>query len=188
VAEREPGGSRDKVLRSLPVRLARWTSGVVGFVATLLGVVFVLFPAIKPEEPPPTKGAKLSNLRHTELSYGQYLDRLGWDRAPYDAPALRRRGILVEFDFAIEGYKDKALPLRWQLIDARRGGQLAKSRDNEIIPEAPKDGGTFPVWVPLRHRRPQRVYVQLQLYGDTGEAPIARKETPPFRAPKERGT
>jgi hypothetical protein len=176
-------GSADKVLRSLPVRIARWTSAVVGFVATTLGVVFVLFPALKPDEPAPAKGAALSNPSPELLTWGQYLDRQDLDRAPYDAKALRRRGIFVEFDYTIEGYKDQALPLRWQLIDARGGDQLGKSRDTLITPEAPKDGGSLAVWVPLPARRVARLYVQLQLYERTGKVSIGRVRTARFGAP-----
>jgi hypothetical protein len=172
----------DAVLRALPVRVARWTSAVVGFVATLLGVVFVLFPAIKPEGPPATKRASLSNPAVASLSWAQYLDRMDLDRAPYDASALRRRGVFVEFDYSIDGYRNKALPLRWQLIDARRGEQLRHSRDTLIVPEARTDAGTWSVWVPLPRRRVTRAYVELQLYEDSGQVPIGRVRTAPFAA------
>ncbi len=183
----EGGGSREKIVRSLPVRIARWTSGAVGFVATLLGVVFVLFPVLKPEGPAPTKSATLSNPTRETLSWGQYLDRKDLSRAAYDASALARRGTFVEFDYAIVGYKDKALPLRWQLIDARAGDQLRKSRDTLIVPEASTDKGTWDVWAPAPARPTARVFVQLQLYEDTGEVPIGRLRTAVFRAPRPGG-
>jgi hypothetical protein len=170
-------------MRSLPVRVGRWVSALVGFVATLLGVVFVLFPALKPDEPAPTKGAKLSNPTREALSWGQYLDRNDLRRAPYDASALRRRGISVEFDYVIEGYKDKFLPLRWQLIDARDGEQLGNARDTLFESKAQTDKGTWDVWVPLTRHRAQRVYVQLQLYEDRGDVPISRLRTPSLRIP-----
>jgi len=176
----EAGGSHERILRSLPVRIGRWTSALVGFVAALLGVVFVLFPALKPEGPAPTKSATLSNPVREMLSWGQYLDRKDLDRGPYDDAALRRRGIFVEFDYAIEGYKEKALPLRWQLIDARGGDQLGKSRDTQIVPEASTDKASWDVWVPLPQRRVQRVFVQLQLYEQRGNVPIGRLRTPAF--------
>ena len=99
----------DRILRSLPVRIARWTSAAVGFVATLLGVVFLLVPGLKPDEPPRDKGAALTNATVEWLTYGQYLDRVDTPPAGLDATALARTGILVEFDFAIDGYKDKPL-------------------------------------------------------------------------------
>jgi len=169
----------EKVLRSLPVRIARWVSGVVGFVATLLGVVFVLFPGAKPEGPEATTRATLSKPTPEILSYGQYLDRVDQRRGSYDARALRRRGIFVEFDWSVEGYRGKVLPLRWQLIDAR-GEQLAKSRDISLIPEAKHDAATWNVWVPLPHRRRRGMAVQLQIYEESGRVPIARARTQPL--------
>jgi hypothetical protein len=172
----------EAVMRSLPVRIARWVSAVVGFVATLLGVIFVLFPAIKPQGPPPTKHASLTNPTPEQLSWAQYLDRMELDRKPYDASALRRRGIVVGFDYAVDGYRNKRLPLRSQLIDARRGDQLRHSRDTLLVPEASTDGGAWSVWVPLPRRTVPRAYVELQLFEDSGRVPIARVRTRQFRA------
>ena len=171
----------ETIVRSLPARVARWTAAAVGFVATLLGLVFVLFPALKPDEPAVKQGAMLSNATVEQLSFGQYLDREDLDRAPYDASALGRRGIFVEFDFVIDGFKNKQLPLRWQLVDISDGEQLGKSRDTLIEPEAATDQGSVPVWVPLPRRRVRRAYVQLQLYEKADELPIGRLRTPPFR-------
>lgn len=181
VAAPQPGGAPDKVLRSLPVRIARWASGVVGFTATVLGLVFVLFPALKPEPPPPVKGATLTNATPEQLTWGQYLDRDDVDRAPYDAAALRRRGIYVEFDYTIEGYKDKPLPLRWQLIDAQSGEQLGNARDTHITALANSDRGTQPVWVQLPQRPARLVYVQLQFFEPKGVVSIGRVRTPSLR-------
>ena len=176
----------DAVLRSLPVRVARWVSATVGFVATLLGVVFVLFPAIKPQGPPPTRRATLTNPATERLTWAQYLDRLDLDRSPYDASALRRRGIFVEFDYAIDGYRDKPLPLRWELVDVRSGAQLRHSRDTLIVPEAATDAGTWSVWVPLPRRRVRRAYVQLQLFKPSGDIPIGRLRTQPVAVARAR--
>lgn len=176
-ATTEHDGGQGKTLRSLPVRIARWTSAIVGFVATLLGVIFVLFPGVKPDEPPITTRAALSKPTTEVLTYGQYLDRINLRRGSYDAEALRRRGIFVEFDWSVEGYKDKALPLRWQLIDARRGEQLGRSRDVTITPEAPRDAATWSVWAPLPRGRVRQMAVQVQLYDETGRWPIARART-----------
>lgn len=164
----------DKVLRSLPVRVARWTSAIVGFVATLLGVVFVLFPGAKPDGPPVTMRAALSQPTAEVLTYGQYLDRVDLRRSPYDASALRRRGVFIELDWSAEGYKDKALPLRWQLIDARRGEQLGRSRDISVTPEAPHDAATGRLWAPLPRGRTRDLAVQVELYDETGRWPIAQ--------------
>jgi hypothetical protein len=181
LAEKAPRS--EKALRSLPIRVAQWTSAGVAFLATLLGVVFVLFPALKPTGPPTTKAATLSDAVQEQLNWGQYLDRTaGLSRASYDASALQRRGIYVSFHFSIDGYDGKQLPLRYQLLDAQTGDQLGQSSGTLIVPTARSDSGVWPVWVPLPPGPPKLVYVQLQLYDDTGIVPLDSLRTPAIRA------
>jgi hypothetical protein len=171
----------EEKLRSLPVRIARWTAAVVGFAATLTGLIFALWPALKPEGPPAVRSAKLSNLAvDRNITFGQYLDRIEQSRRPYGRAELAERGVLVQFDFAIQGYKGKRLPLRWQLIDARSGEQLDQSRDLLITPLASSDSGSWPVWVKTPRGRSRRLYVQLQLYNDRGSVPLSRLRTETF--------
>ena len=100
---------------------------------------------------------------------------------PQGAPArlLRSRGtgrlgVLVSFDFRIQGYRGDRLPLRWQLLDTGTGDQVAQSRDVTIVPEADDDQGTWDVWVPVPRDAGRRFSVQVQLYNDQGDVPIAR--------------
>jgi len=169
--------------RSLALRIARGAAGAVGFVATLLGVIFVLWPSLKPEGPPPAKSATLTNATvDRNLTFGQYLDRIEQSRSSYQPADLRKRGAIVQFDYRIEGYKGKRLPLRWQLVDSRSGDQLAHSRDMRLIAEAGTDRGNWPQWIPIpAGRRPRRVFVQLQLYEPSGRFPLSRLRTPVFR-------
>jgi hypothetical protein len=169
------------------MRVARWATAALGFVATLLGVVFLLWPSVKPKGPPPVRAAALSNpTLDRDISFGQYLDRKALSRAPYRPAELRRAGALVSFDFRIEGYDGKRLPLRWQLVDDGTGDQVAQSRDVAISPEASTDQGTWDVWVPIPAGRGRRFYVQLQLYDDRGAVPIGRLRTPTFASPRVR--
>jgi len=177
----EPGDSRERSLRSLPLRIARATSAVVGFVATLLSVIFVLVPASLPEGPPEDKGADLSRATAQWLSFGQYLDRTDTGAAGHDASALRRRGLLVEFDFAIDGYKKEPLRLRYGLVDAAGGEQLDKSSDTEFEPQTTRERGSFPLWIPRPARRAKRVYVQVQLFARDADTAIGRVRTPVLR-------
>lgn len=168
-------------LRALP-RVARAIAGTVGFAATVVGLAFVLWPSLKPDEPPVDKGAKLSNAQvETGLTFGGYLDRIEQSRRPYGAAELARRGAYVEFDFSVRGYKDKALPLRWQLLDADSGAQLRHSRDLRVKPQVNTDSGSWNVWIPMP-TKPRHMYVQIQLYNDAGTVPIGRVRTTEFGA------
>ena len=91
----------------------------------------------------------------------------------YDDAALRRRSGFVEFDLRLEGYKEKALPLRWQLIDARAGDQLGESRDPQIVPEASTDKASWDLLDPIAPTaRAARLCVPAQLYEQRGNVPM----------------
>jgi len=174
---------REKPPRRLPgARLI----GAVAAVVLLAAAVLVLGPLLKPQDAPATKAARLSNLTlDRDISFGQYLDRKELSRKPYEPAVLARRGAYVAFDFRVEGYRGKRLPLRWQLIDARTGDQLDQSRDIAITPAATTDQGSWDVWVPLP-RGHKRFYVQVQLYDNAGLVPIGRLRTERFPAPEVR--
>lgn len=178
----------DTLARRLRVLLGekprRWRPGGriigIGLAIAVVGGLFALWPSIKPRDAPATKAARLSNLTlDRDITFGQYLDRKELPRAPYQPPQLARRGAYVAFDFRIEGYRDKRLPLRWQLVDARTGDQVDQSRDVAIIPSANTDQGSWDVWVPLP-RGHRRFYVQVQLYDNAGLVPIGRLRTERF--------
>jgi hypothetical protein len=179
IRSRRTAGVLGGRVRSLP-RVARAVAAIVGFVATVLGMVFVLWPSLKPDAPPTDRGAKLSDAQvEPGLTFGQYLDRIEQSRRPYGPADLGRRGAFVEFDFSVRGYKDKSLPLRWQLVEARSGVQLDQSRDLRVKPQVSTDAGSWNVWVPLP-RRAHRMYVQIQLYNPAGTVPIGRVRTTEF--------
>lgn len=162
----------------------RWLTGSVTFAATTLGIVFLLWPSLKPEGAPPTKGAELSNTRlDRSITFAQYLSRKSLSTTPYRPADLRRVGAFVTFDFTVEGYKGVRLPLRWELIDARSGDQLAQSRDLAIEAEAQTDQGSWDVWVATPRARRRRLYVQIELYEHRGAVPIARLRTADFPSP-----
>lgn len=159
----------------------RSIAAAVAFVGTLLGVVFVLWPSLKPESPSQTESVTLEKpTLDRKVTFGQYLDRIELSRAPYERDKLARRGVLVEFDFVITGYRDKELPVRWQLIDAESGDQLDQSRDVALIPEVTNQQGTWHVWVPTPRGRSRRLFVQIQLYDRPGGVPLGRLRTRSF--------
>jgi hypothetical protein len=167
--------------RVLAVRVARLVSSGIGLAATIIGVVFVLWPSLKPEGPPTARSATLSNVTlDRSVGFGQYLDRIKLSRAPYTPAVLSRRGAYVEFDFAIEGYKGRRLPLRWQLVDAQTAEQLAQSEDLGIKAQVTADRGTWFAWVPIPHGRKRRFFVQIQLYKHDGRVPLSRVRTARF--------
>jgi hypothetical protein len=157
-----------------------------GLAIAVIGIVAMLLPSLSPQNQPATRAARLSNpTLDSNVTFGQYLDRKGMSRKPYTAtPALlARRGAYLRFDFRVQGFKGKNLPLRWQLIDADTGDQLDHSNAVSIRPDADTDQASWDFWVPFR-RGHRRMYVELQLYGPDGRVPIGRLRTDQYRAPK----
>jgi hypothetical protein len=153
---------------------------VVTFAATMTGLIFGLWPTLRPVEPPATKGAALTNVTVDRVSFGQYLDRGAYSRSPFRRAQLQRRGALVGFDFNIKGYLHKHLPLRWQLLDARTGDQVAQSPDLFTTPRADEDQNSLLIWVPVPRARGRRFFVEIQLLDDRGAYPLGRIRTHRF--------
>jgi hypothetical protein len=162
-------------------RVGKGATGIVAFVASLLSVVFVLWPALKPDEPAPARSARLSNVTlEPNLSFGQYLDRIDQSRKPFPRSELEQRVAFAQFDFTIEGYKDKRLPLRWQLFDVRTGDRLAQARDVYITAVANRDSGTWQIYAPLPRGGRRRLQFEIQLYDDRNAVPLSRVRTQQF--------
>ena len=158
--------------------------GRIASSAALLVLGAFLLLALKPllDGSAPVKAAELRNATlDRDISFGQYLDRKHMSRESYTAPLLARQGALVTFDFRIEGYKDKRLPLRWQLFDAQTGDQTKQGSDVSIIPTADIDQASWDFWVPVPRGDDRRYFVQLQLYDDREAVPIGWLRTATFR-------
>lgn len=155
--------------RSLPLRIAKGAAAVVAFIGSVLGIIFVLWPSTKPEPPSPTRHVTLSALTlERPVTFGAYMRRIHQDPGGLEDAVLEERGALASFDFVIEGYKKRALPISWQLIRASDGDVIDENRDNSLKPEVTKDSGNWPVWVPLPRGKRQRVFIEVMLYEPRG--------------------
>jgi hypothetical protein len=167
--------------RPLALRLAKAIAALVAFVGSVLGIIFVLWPSLKPEAPSPTRRVALSGLtleRH--VTFGAYLRRT--HRAPggLEDAVLNERGALASFDFVVEGYKNRRLPVAWQLIEASSGDVLKENRDTWITPEVTTDSGNWPVWVRLPGGQRRRVFIQVMLYEPRGVIALKTLRTHTF--------
>jgi hypothetical protein len=167
-------------VRVRPLQIAKAVGAAVTFAATATGLIFGLWPALKPVEPPATKGATLTAVTLDRATRGQYLDRSFLGRSGYGPAQLERPGELISFDFKIKGYLDKRLPLRWQLVDARTGDQVAESRDLFIIPVANDDQNSWSIWVPLPRGRSRRFFVEIELLDERAAVPLGRVRSDRF--------
>jgi hypothetical protein len=172
-----PAASR----RPLALRLAKAMAALVGFVGSLLAIIFLLWPSLKPEAPSPTRHVALSGLKlERPVTFGAYLKRIRQPPGGLEDAVLNERGALVSFDFVIEGYKNRPLPLTWQLIDARDGTVVDENPDIRLEPEVTKDSGTWRTWVPLSKRKRRRVFVLIELFQPRGVIALKTLRTRTF--------
>jgi hypothetical protein len=178
VSERQAGALRTWRLGSAQV--AKAVGATVTFAVTMTGVIFGLWPTLKPQEHPATRGATLTNRTVDHISFGQYLDRIALSRSPYPPAQLKRPGALVSFDFNIKGYRNKALPLQWRLVDARTGDQVQRLRDLIVTPAASEDQNSWSIWIRVPRGRSRRFFVEVELLDDQTH-PLTRIRTDRFR-------
>jgi hypothetical protein len=148
--------------------------GFVAFIpafATLLGIVWVLAPDLKPDEPPPPPsilGATVSNVALEERVQ------------PPDAPAY----FVVSYDVEFVGYQGEESPLAWAGFDARTlqrvGLEAPQDWGNPVAAEAeaPNDR----VSVQLRLKVPpqaQCIFVRVYAFDEDGTR-LDYGDTPPF--------
>ena len=101
------------------LRFARSGWAAIPILATLIGIGVTLRHELTTTSPPARRAA-LSNLTlDRNVSFGQYLDRIELPRRPYTDAQLGRKGVYLEFDISVTGYRGKRLPLRWLVLDMR---------------------------------------------------------------------
>lgn len=183
-ADSEAGVGRSWRLRA--VRIAKavgaavpvWLQLVVAFV----GLLFVLVPALKPDDPPATKGASVTIASLDRVSFGQYLDRIPLSRSVYRRAKLERPGELIGVNIRVNGYRGKRLPLASRTVDARTGDEVQRSRDLYYTPYASDDRNSWSIWVPLPRGVDRRFFVEVELVDDDRRAtPLGRARTHRFR-------
>ncbi|MGI9113158.1 MAG: hypothetical protein ACR2GT_13350 [Gaiellaceae bacterium] len=160
-------------------------SALVGLIASVLGIVFIAFPAWRPQPPPDTGSIEISeaNVRVRQpVSFGRYLKRLKLPPGNLSEQQLRRQGVLIEFPMQIEGFKNKQLPLRWELNDAATNDPVDEDEAVTIVPSTNNEGRTWFVWAPAPETT-GKYYVTVTIYqprkGDV-DVPLETFDSPEF--------
>jgi len=161
--------------------------GLAGAVASVLALVFLLIPNLQPSpsSTPSAGSAELSEPRvESPVTFGQYLDRVELPHTSYGEEQLRRPGALVTVEVAIRGYRGRALPMRWYLLDG--AGDIAdqQSRRHSLVADRDETPAVWPFWVGLPEGRgPFRVVVEVYPPGaEPGVVALDKAETAPFGA------
>jgi hypothetical protein len=179
-AAREPAGPPPKPKERSLLSLVTKISGAATAISAVLGVVFILWPQLKPEPPPPVKSAQLAKLTvDRKVTFGQYLDRFDLPKDAFSANQLARQGVFLQFRIETTGFKGKELPLKWELFDAKSGNQVGESKSTFVEPGANTDSLSWHAWVPLPGRKGP-FFVLVQLLNEKGIIPLDRLQTRPF--------
>ncbi|MBA2298734.1 MAG: hypothetical protein H0W14_11940 [Actinobacteria bacterium] len=156
---------------------------IVGLIAGILGLVFIAFPAWRPQPPPDTGTVQVSDVRVRQpVSFGRYLKRLKLPPGNLSEQQLSRRGVLIEFQAQIEGFKGKQLPLRWELNDAATNDPVDEDQAVTIKPSTNNEGRTWFVWAPAPEST-GKYYVTVTIYqppkGEV-DVPLEAFDSPEF--------
>jgi hypothetical protein len=163
-------------------------SAAVSLIAGILTVVFLLWPALRPEGGPAVFGATLSDPR---LEQGVtvadvYARRQETPPANYTQAQLATTGTLVSFVVVIEGFKDKTCLLTWSLFDAETSIRVADATkvnqpgwpDGKFVPVAAHDQASGEVWI-QRPEQPGSYLVRLELFDPNGQR-LTSLDSEPF--------
>lgn len=161
--------------------------GLAGAIAAIAGLVFLFFPGCRPSLPQDEGSATLSKpTLEQPVTYGQYLQRVEVPPDGVTEEQLARPGVLAGVMATVKGYKDKALPLRWYVLDLSTHDIVDQQSKRYLLEvdrnEAP---AVWPLWVRLPEG-PGPFKLVLQIYppnakpGKPGVVPLDETETDPF--------
>jgi hypothetical protein len=160
--------------------MAQGFTAIVAVVGSLVGLVFAVWPSVKPDGPALAKDATVSRLSADEvITRRQYFQRAQLPTQGFSRDQLMRRGLYLTFDLSIDGYRGQKLPLRWELVNATTGSQTADGESTIFKPLAAHDAASWQEWIPLpKGRRTYVVFVRL--YDPTGKVPLASQRSAPI--------
>lgn len=150
---------------------------VAGGVGTVLSLLFLLWPQLRPEPAASTFAATLEmRTLDQAVSLRQYLRDYATGRAlkmsePPTEPMLNRLGDVAKVKVTITGHADAASTLQWSVWSIAEGqpsAPLPGLNDTwRLTPRGTSDQGLAEMWVP-RPLTPGRYVIRIDLFGPTG--------------------
>ena len=111
----------------------------------------------------------IRNVEATGGDYADYLDQARIGRSGRSEKELATRGVIINYEVTMAGYRNKRLPLKWSLIDAKtKANVVDPALTNQLALTITPDACSFHVGHPIWVHPPagQLYYVQLYLYDD----------------------
>jgi hypothetical protein len=140
--------------------VVQYASGVVGLATATLGLVFLVWPNVKPQQSPAALASPLELRLENPVTFRQYLLLEGLPADGASSSQLEKLGALVRVEAKPTGFRGRRLPLRWLLIE-ENGGPVAQEKALDLEPEAD---------VSLYHRiwveppAPGRYFLRVQVF------------------------
>jgi hypothetical protein len=164
------------------ISLAKKAGVLVGLIASVLGVVFLLFPQLKPERsgPPANQSAAVTGIVvNPRTTRGQFLDYSDQSKLGFTRAQLAELGASAFARVQIVGYRGHKLILERQVVDARTGNVVGETRDFTVVPPAETVNHRWWDWTPLRPGTGSYIMV-IKVLDDQQHAAIACGQTPLF--------
>jgi hypothetical protein len=186
--ESAPGESPGR--RKSPLVYVGQAGGIVALVASVVGLLFVFKPGWQPKPPPDVGTLKIvdSSVRQP-VTFGRYLERVRLPPMDFTKAFRQRRGLLIEFDYAAEGFRGTRLPIQWELIDAKTNDRVRTGDDDAdgndavgIKPSTNQETAKWFVWVPAP-KAGRKYYVTVTIYRPRNgevDVPLADFDTAEF--------
>jgi hypothetical protein len=160
---------------------------VAAAIATIVTLIFLFFPDLRPDPTPDEGSATLSEPTVEQpVTFRQYLDRIELPTEGITEAELARPGVLAGAMVTIKGYRGQALPLSWYVLDLGTHDIVARQSKRHLLEaERNETPAVWPFWVPLPEG-PGPFKIVLQIYppnakpGRTDVVPLDEVETKPF--------
>lgn len=154
-SESEPPGKKRRLRRPTLVE----AGALVALIGGIVGLVFRFAPGWEPQPPPTKVGATISDIDAVRpVTFRRFLQRQQLPISPDMTPEfLARRGVMVQFSYAIVGLSGKDLRLSWELSDSNTHDLVAAEQSAYLLtPSKNDDAGDWAVWIPAP--KPGRTY------------------------------
>ncbi len=161
---------------------------VAGALAAVFGLIFMLFPGLRPPEPSLEGSATLSISRvEHNVTFGEYLQRpwVPTEGAVESDEQLQIAGNVVYFDVETQGFAKKSAYLRYTMYDTdteKPISGLAFRRAwpyEAIIPSGQTSKAQLETWIPVPldgSSGPYVVWIELYTYSNEQEIRLASDE------------
>lgn len=135
------------------MRLAKQASVILGLVTGIVGLIFLLAPAIRPGQeshPPPPQSASIGGMVvNARTTHGQFLDYSDQSKLGFTKEQLAVPGASAFARVLLEGYRGKTLTFERQVVDSHGDVLPGTARDFKVTPPADKVTHRWWDWTPL---------------------------------------